>query len=218
LPAIGTRTRRATALSLSLLLVLAVLSLPAAGVLDGSPAATAQAAPSPDVVEVEALSGRADLVSGGDALVEVSVPAGTDPTGTRVDIGGRDVTSAFTERDGALLGLVTGLDVGPNVVTTTLPDGRGARLEVTNAPIGGPVFSGPQIQPWTCRAGAQDEQCTRPPTVNYHYQSTSSAPGAGLEPYDPGNPPSDVATTTTDQGREVPFIVREETGVSLRDE
>jgi hypothetical protein len=34
----------------------------------------------------------------------------------------------------------------------------------------------------------------------------------------PGHPPSDVATTTTDEGEEVPFVVREETGVIDRDQ
>lgn len=47
------------------------------------------------------------------------------------------------------------------------------------------------------------------------YKSTA---GGSLRSYDPKNPPSDVATTTTDQGRTVPFIVRQETGVSVRDE
>src|SRR5258708_38710313 len=37
-----------------------------------------------------------------------------------------------------------------------------------------------------------------------------------LQPYDPSNPPSDVATTTTDTGVTVPFIVREETGYQDR--
>jgi len=100
-------------------------------------------------------------------------------------------------------------------VRAVLPDGRGARITLTDAPLGGPVFSGPQIQPWTCSAGARDAKCNRPPTYAYVYKSTA---GGSLRSYDPKNPPSDVATTTTDQGRTVPFIVRQETGVSVRDE
>ena len=42
--------------------------------------------------------------------------------------------------------------------------------------------------------------------------------GGGLQPYDPANPPSDVANTTTDQGKTVPFIVRQERGALDRDE
>ncbi len=201
--------------------LLAVLILPppvvAGTVVAETETATAQTPASPEVVEVRTLSGRADLVTGGGALVEVSLPAGADPAGVRVDVDGRDVTSAFVKRDEALLGLVTGLVDGLNVVTATLPDGSGARLDVTNAPISGPVFAGPQIEPWTCADGDQDD-CNEPATVAFHYQSTSPAPGGGLQPYDPNNPPSDVAMTTTDEGNQVPFIVREETGVSLRDE
>lgn len=40
----------------------------------------------------------------------------------------------------------------------------------------------------------------------------------GFQPYDPTNPPSDVAQTTTDQGVTVPFIVRIETGYMDRDQ
>jgi hypothetical protein len=114
-----------------------------------------------------------------------------------------------------LRGLVTGLPVGESVITATLADGSGADLGVVNSPQTGPVFSGPLIQPWTCTNGSEDPNCVKPPTVTYHYKSTT---GGSLRPYDPANPPSDVATTTTDEGDTVPFIVREETGFSLRDQ
>jgi hypothetical protein len=186
-----------------------VLALPlAVAVLPATPAASAP----PGDVRIEVLSGRGDLVTGGDALVRVVLPAGATAQGLRVDDDGRDVTAAFK---GGLEGLVSGLSLGPNVLRAVLPDGRGARITLTNAPIGGPVFSGPQIQPWGCTEGAQDAQCNREPVVTYLYKPTG---GGGLTAYDPENPPSDVATTTTDEGNEVPFIVREETGVSVRDE
>src|SRR4051812_16974922 len=67
--------------------------------------------------EIRTLSNRADLVSGGDVLVEI-VPAGGDLTGLHVEAGGRDVTAAFARRaDGRVIGLVTGLDNGDNVLT-----------------------------------------------------------------------------------------------------
>ncbi len=41
-------------------------------------------------VQLEVLSNRADLISGGDALVEVRVPAGAPVEGFRVEVDGRD--------------------------------------------------------------------------------------------------------------------------------
>ncbi|WP_143677543.1 DUF6351 family protein, partial [Streptomyces scabiei] len=48
--------------------------------------------------QIRVLSNRADLVSGGDALVEVALPSGGTPENVRVDVDGRDVTSAFAVR------------------------------------------------------------------------------------------------------------------------
>lgn len=184
-----------------------------------------------DPVQVRTLSGRADLVTGGDTFVEIVLPAGTDTDAVVVDVDGRDVSSSFVPAGPGLRGLVTGLPLGASTITATLPDGSGARLDVVNAPTGGPVFSGPLIEPWTCTNGSDEPDCSQEPTVNFFYQSTNpslagtvpiSVAGnsvlSGLDPYDPANPPDDVATTTTDDGNEVPFIVREEVGYSLRDQ
>ena len=45
-------------------------------------------------VRIEVLSNRADLISGGDALVQIARPAAA----VRADVDGRDVTSAFTQQ------------------------------------------------------------------------------------------------------------------------
>ena len=76
------------------------------------------------------------------------------------------------------------------------------------------MFSGPQIQPWTCIGEADDAQCNREPTVEFQYMSAAG----GFSAYDPANPPTNVATTTTDEGKTVPFIVRVETGNLNRDQ
>src|SRR3712207_5752096 len=47
---------------------------------------------------VKVLSNRADLVSGGDALVEVVPPAGASTSAVWVTLGGRDATRAFGVR------------------------------------------------------------------------------------------------------------------------
>jgi hypothetical protein len=173
------------------------------------------AAQSEDVVRIEVLSSRADVISGGDVLVEVRVPADADAASLTLDVDGRDVTDAFAVRDnGRYLGLVEGLAVGANRLTARLPDGRGAHITITNHPIAGPVFSGPHITPWRCDDGALDEHCNREPVYEFSYKSQLGGP---LRPYDPDNPPPDVATTTTDEGSTVPFIVRRESGVIARD-
>jgi hypothetical protein len=173
------------------------------------PAAGAAAAKVPSI---QVLSTRADLVSGGQALVAISTPRG------RVRLGPREITSSFAVRaDGLFEGLVTGLKLGQNVLTVVAPGRRGARLVITDHPIGGPVFSGPQVQPWTCEPGAVDKQCDRPPRYSYLYRSTSPLK-SGFQPYDPANPPADVASTTTDQGVTVPYVIRVETGYEARDQ
>ena len=180
------------------------------------------AAPPP--LEIRVLSNRADLVSGGDALVEV-VPAATSVT-----LNGADVTSQFGARAGGrYLGLLSGLRNGANELIARAADGRRARLTITNAPPGGPILSGPQIQPWACQEGAQDAQCNQPPAYTLLYLPaviggvSVGAAGFGassFQPYDVDHPPAPgmVATTTTQTGVTVPFIVRLETGYLNRDQ
>ena len=179
-----------------------------------SAAATARPTAAARPMTIDVLSNRADLISGGDALVAIQLPA-RRTAGVRVDVDGRDITRSFRIRQNRRFeGLVTGLRVDRNVLTAR-QDGVGARITITNHPIGGPIFAGPQIQPWTCGAGARDKQCNQPPTYSFSYMSTR---GGGLQSYDPNDPPGDVASTRTETGATVPFIVREERGVIDRDE
>jgi hypothetical protein len=117
-------------------------------------------------VEIKVLSNRADLVSGGDALVEVVLPTGVTVEGLRVDVDGRDVSSSFEQRaDGRVVGLLSGLKDGDNVVTAR--NGRaGARLTITNYPIGGPIFSGQQVQPWVCATPTAQPATDTSPATN----------------------------------------------------
>ncbi|HEV2780066.1 MAG TPA: DUF6351 family protein [Actinophytocola sp.] len=182
-------------------------------------AGPAAARPSP--LDIEVLSNRADLISGGDALVRVTVPRRGDPTAVRVDVDGRDVTAAFrAQPDGSLVGLVEGLAVGRNVLTARHRFGS-VRITLTNHPIGGPIFAGPQVQPWICgteRAGlgpATDAQCNAPTRFSLFYKSSMTGQFAA---YDPAAPPpaAQIASTTTDQGVTVPYIVRVERGTADR--
>lgn len=103
---------------------------------------------------MQTLSNRADLVSGGSAVVDVTPPAYGDVVNQlRIDLNGTDVTSSFARRaDGHYVGVVKGMVVGSNALTAKAADGSfvPARLTITNAPIGGPVLLGAQTTPWVC--------------------------------------------------------------------
>ncbi|GAA4707997.1 DUF6351 family protein [Nocardioides conyzicola] len=181
------------------------------------PVTATTAAPAPGRLAVEVLSNRADLISGGDALVGVRVPKGVKVGSVRVKVGKRDVTKRFTRTTGRrLVGLVRGLDLGRNVVRATALRAKPGRAVIVNHPNGGPVFSGPRTKHYRCQATARDARCNQPATYDYLYRSTDPLQ-SDLQPYDPRNPPADVATTTTDKGVTVPFVVRREQGFQDRD-
>jgi Tannase-like family of unknown function (DUF6351) len=178
---------------------------------------------------IEVLSVRSDLIAGGVALVVIDLPRGTGPHAVSVTLSWRghrrprrrNLKRMFALRKNGLYeGLVTGLPAGRSRLAATVRRaGRrpaSARITLTNHPNGGPLFSGPQIQPWICQKGAVDRKCDEPVSYSYVYWPTGSNPS--FQPYDPKHPPSDLATTTTDQGVRVPFIVRIETGYEDRDQ
>lgn len=143
----------AAALTSVLLLTGGALAQPPGTARDVAPPAPAQ-----ESIVVEVLSGAADQVSGGDALVEVSAPTRVPPSQLRVSLNGDDVTASFDlTPDGTLVGLVTGLAEGENTLTGSVSPfvSRGmslppTTLTVTNHPKEGPIFSGPQQQPFVC--------------------------------------------------------------------
>ena len=183
---------------------------------------------------IQVLSNRADLVSGGGALVRVTLPKGVKHSRLKLFVGRRDKTRQLKRTSRRTRsGYVSGMRVGRNALTARIRRGGAARLIVTNHPSGGPVFAGPQIQPWTCtNEGARDRKCNRKPTYEFKYlpagapKSGTGIPGTGsngsspFRSYDPENPPaeSQIARTTTTEGVTVPFIVRLETGYLDRDQ
>jgi hypothetical protein len=205
---------------------LATTSVPATGPAAAAAAAprTAYAAerpaPRPRPLRVFTTSNRPDLVSGGDVLVGVEVPRRLEGRSLRVRLNGRDVTHRFVRRGPRLVeAYLTGLRLGRNVVAATAR-GRArsfaGSLVVTNHPHGGPVFTGPQTEHYRCQPTARDEQCNQPPRYRYFYRSTNPLL-PGLQRYRLRDPATDVATTTTDRGVRVPFIVRREDGFQNRD-
>lgn len=190
-------------------------------------AATAQ------VFSLDVLSGRADSITGGDALLRLQAPQGTALDRVSVRLNGALVTDRFSADTGAssLTGLLDGLAVGDNTLTVygnARGQGRAlARFTLKNFPIEGPVFSGPHQQPYICatqsfnlQAGlgtlgaTTDPNCHASTRVDYLYRTSAGALTqwpAGATAY-----PADMAWTTTTLGVSVPYVLRMETGTVNR--
>lgn len=182
----------------------------AAGVALGAPQMAA-AAPAP--VKLQVLSSRADLTSGGDALVRVTLARKADRRRLEVRLGRRDVTRRFRLRpNGNVEGLLKRIP-DRRIALTATTRRAGARLRITGHPNGGPVFSGPQLEPWVCQEGAVDADCNQPAAYELLAMTDS-----GFVGYDPESPPDGVQETTTTEGETVPFVVRVETGYQDRDQ
>jgi len=193
---------------------------------DGGPSV-----PDAPALQISVLGNRADLVSGGQAMVEVRIP---DASPTRFEqvrmvLNGRDVTSAFAVRaNGRYMGLVEGLAEGGNQLVARSGDGATAHLAIKNHPIGGPLISGAQVGYWECTTKVAnptpanpdlgdplDDKCNiKAPVFRYQYRTVNGQFAA----YDPARPPApeQIARTTTDEGKTVPYIVRIERGVINR--
>ena len=142
-------------------------------------------------IAVQAVSTDAARVTGGDVLVRVVLSPAAATNSAKVSVAGRDVTAAF--KPGAapntLMGVVTGLAIGRNVIDVAAGRARGT-LEVTNYPITGPVISGPWQQPFICQTEsfklpdgttlgpATDANCPRGPSCNAHRPAAPRAAAA----------------------------------------
>jgi hypothetical protein len=166
---------------------------------------------------ITTLSSRADLVSGGTALIRLNLASRNERF--RAELNGRDVTTAFKieNADGSretlagaatYLGLVTGLVEGPNMLRVSMehvtPD---QTLRLTNYPITGPMISGPHQTPFVCQTETfklpdgstlgppTDANCSAPTRVQYVYLPRGAKEFKPLS--DPSVVPADVAPTTT---------------------
>src|SRR5215471_4117665 len=168
--------------------------------------------------EIRTLSNRADLISGGDALVEVRVPRHVDLDEVVISLDGRDITAAFARSASArtLLGLVTGLADGRNTLEAGVRKGHRRtvnfeRLTITNRPVGGPVLLGSQTTPWICATPtpvaasgntpasnasglttfAIDAQCNIATEYKLFYRTTTAGCSSALpDPSPPAAPPA----------------------------
>ena len=144
----------------------------------------------PHNVEIRTLSNRADLISGGDALVEVVLPQSLKPKNLELRLNGRDVSSQFQyiAAEHRLVALLGGLAEGANELVADA-NGRGkgrpyASLEITNHSRGGPVFSGPQMQPWICATVTSREVTVTVPGTGLSATAMTRASGLDADPVD----------------------------------
>ena len=183
------------------------------------------ARPQTGSIAIKTLSTRADRVSGGDVLVEISAPGA--PT---VTLNGRDISAAFHPRLGsdAFTALVSNLAIGRNVlkVAGKAWSARDESLEVINYPITGPIISGPHQAPYLCQTDtfklpdgstlgpAADANCSAATRVQYVYLPKGAKDFKPLP--DSKVIPADAARATTTARKNVPFVVRVETGTINR--
>src|SRR5262245_55797730 len=179
--------------------------------LAASAAAVAPVSSASAAVGITVLSSMPQLVTGEDALVRITGVTAA-PT---VTVGAKDVSAAFSkDADGNYVGLVTGLAVGNNTLTAKAGTETATATLVDRA-INDTLFAGPQQAPYVCEnetfklAPAKDASCAAPTVVDYQYRDKTGM----MKPFDAkGARPGDIATVKIN-GKDVPVIVRFETGV-----
>lgn len=186
------------------------------------------------------LSSAPEHVTGGDARIEVRVkPERQDQVSLWLN--GARITPVMARDGHRMEGVVSGLAIGTNRLEARLADGGADVLELTNHPVTGPLFSGPQQQPFICRteesglgqpladnqqgighpvfdaagrSAGHSRYCAITPQVVYFYYT-----GSAFKPFDPATgyeaPPPDLASTPVD-GVSAPFVVRVEAGTINR--
>lgn len=223
-----------------------VLALALSGCLSsgGSSSSSGPGAPAPDFA-LSVLSSAPDQVSGGDVLLTVEgdiEEIGAELEKLELWLNDQEVEPArITERNGRVEILIQGLTVGDNRLELHHTDhGPIDNLTVTNHPITGPIFSGPQQYPFVCTVSTElgkqplvdtdegmgfpvydvnnnqvglSKDCSIETYVEFFYRATDNT----YKPL-PENRvrPADMSTTTLTDGRIVDFIVRREVGTINR--
>jgi hypothetical protein len=102
---------------------------------------------------IEILSSAPDQVSDGDALVRVGFPGEDIKPNAVLLLNGVDVTGSLSPDNGDLVGVVAGFALGDNLLqlkSSASSNAIKAELAARNHPGSGPIFSGPQQQPFVC--------------------------------------------------------------------
>ncbi|NHZ43481.1 DUF6351 family protein [Massilia aquatica] len=190
------------------------------------------------------LSSKPHEVSGGDARIAVS--AAPDAAGLTFLLNGRRIAPPLVGAGTRMEGVVSGLADGANTLEVRYAGPGGgdasASLVLTNHPLSGPIFSGPQQQPFVCRTQesglgqplvdnqdgighpvfdvvggrpvGHSKSCAIKTQIHYFYFN-----GDGFKPFDAATgyttPPADLKTIVL-KGASVPYVVRVEAGTINR--
>lgn len=207
----------------------------------GSSTAVAVQKPTPPPLRASLaiLSSPSHYVSGGDARVEVRAPAALHGQ-LELWLNGRRVEQAIQSERDRMEGVVAGLQTGDNVLELRHAGDKALldSLKLTNFSATGPMFSGPQQQPFVCSTNQLDRQplvdaasppgyavrdahgvvvgysrnCSLDPFVTYWYRTTADTwkewPAGAARPAD--------MRTVKLLGRTVDFVVRQERGTINR--
>ncbi len=189
-------------------------------------------------VKLSVLSSAPEFVSGGDARIHITAASGQRDK-LELWLNGQRVNAVLQDVGTGLEGLISGLLLGDNRLEVRHRSSANVRdaITLTNHPITGPMFSGPQQTPFVCTTtqGAVGRQplpdsatapgyrvtdpqgqligysrnCSIDTFVSYFYRNTGGALVA--MPAD-GSRPSNMSTVTLADGRTVDFVVRREIG------
>ncbi|MEP7274214.1 MAG: DUF6351 family protein, partial [Acidobacteriota bacterium] len=176
-------------------------------------------------IEIRSISSRPELVSGGDALIEIKAPAGTAANQILLNLNGKDLAvTLHPEKDVNSFGaLISGLSDGENTLRASVRSAGKtfqANLKLTNHPITGPILSGPHLTPYECRTVESglgqplDANCSAARKIEYFYRASNNAFKPLADPH--GKRPDDLLNTTTNDGKTVPYIVRVDSGTINR--
>jgi len=183
-----------------------------------------------DYIEIETLSTKPWLVTGGDVLLEVRVNPVLDIKLLNYSINGRDVSSLFRSvTPSSSQALLEGLPIGQSELLVFSSEKNYTKaLTLTNYPISGPIISGPHEKPFLCETDvfdkvsggalpkSMDENCSVETQVEYVYWSYTDDTYKNWQPTYEINPPSDLGYISIRDVGFKPFVVRVETGVVNR--
>lgn len=187
-----------------------------------SPATAAEAPGLLDQLTVRTVSSRPEMVTGGDAIVQVRVPVAADMNDIRVWRGTTNLTGTFESVPGSPRLIQARVETAgeDTVIRAELPGYATQRLTLVDHPRSGPLLSGRHLNPLVCNTATaglgnpQDGNCTGNTVVTYRYRTTGNAWQILADPTGPV--PANIATTTTSEGEMVPFAVATERGTLNR--